>query len=218
MSDDACASRTRACAPSRRRGDSTCADLPSFGFGTRSLMWWGTLGLMAIEGTVFALAIMMYFYLRSQRRAWPMRTRRRPTCCWGTLNTLDPAREPACRTSWPSARPSGSTARGVQLWLVVCLAVRRRVPRRARRSSSPRSTCAGTPTPTARSSGCCSACTRRTSSPTPVDTAVLAVLFFTGPLEGKRFVDVSENALYWYFVVLSWLPIYAVIYWAPRWM
>ena len=51
-----------------------------------------------------------------------------------------------------------------------------------------------------------------------VDTVVLAVLFFTGPLEGKRFVDVSENALYWYFVVVSWLPIYAVIYWVPRWM
>ena len=48
------------------------------------------------------------------------------------------------------------------------------------------------------------------------DTAVLDTLFFTGPLEGKRFVDVSENALYWYFVVLSWLPIYAVIYLAPR--
>ena len=48
------------------------------------------------------------------------------------------------------------------------------------------------------------------------DTAVLDVLFFTGPLEGKRFSDVSENALYWYFVVLSWLPIYAVVYWAPR--
>jgi heme/copper-type cytochrome/quinol oxidase subunit 3 len=49
-----------------------------------------------------------------------------------------------------------------------------------------------------------------------VDTAVLAALLFTGPFEGKRFVDVSENALYWYFVVLSWLPIYAVLYLAPR--
>jgi len=48
------------------------------------------------------------------------------------------------------------------------------------------------------------------------DTGVLTVLLFTGPLEGKRFVDVSENALYWYFVVASWLPIYAVLYWAPR--
>jgi heme/copper-type cytochrome/quinol oxidase subunit 3 len=48
------------------------------------------------------------------------------------------------------------------------------------------------------------------------DTLVLAVLFFTGPLEGKRFADVAENAVYWDFVVLAWLPIYAVIYWAPR--
>ena len=48
------------------------------------------------------------------------------------------------------------------------------------------------------------------------DTTVLDVLFFTGPLEGRRYVDVSENALYWYFVVLSWLPIYAVVYLGPR--
>jgi heme/copper-type cytochrome/quinol oxidase subunit 3 len=47
-------------------------------------------------------------------------------------------------------------------------------------------------------------------------SAVLTTLMYTGPLEGKRFVDVSENAMYWYFVVLSWLPIYAVVYWAPR--
>jgi heme/copper-type cytochrome/quinol oxidase subunit 3 len=48
------------------------------------------------------------------------------------------------------------------------------------------------------------------------DTGVLAVLSFTGPFESKRFVDVSENALYWIFVVLSWLPIYGVLYWVPR--
>ena len=49
-----------------------------------------------------------------------------------------------------------------------------------------------------------------------LDTAVLAVLMFVGPIEEKRFVDVSENSYYWYFVVLAWLPIYGVIYWAPR--
>ena len=31
-----------------------------------------------------------------------------------------------------------------------------------------------------------------------------------------RSLDVSENAMYWYFVVYSWLPIYAVIYLVPR--
>jgi cytochrome c oxidase subunit I+III len=39
---------------------------------------------------------------------------------------------------------------------------------------------------------------------------------FTGPLEGKRFVDVSENSMYWWFVVGSWPFIYATVYWVPR--
>jgi heme/copper-type cytochrome/quinol oxidase subunit 3 len=49
-----------------------------------------------------------------------------------------------------------------------------------------------------------------------IDSVVLTVLMFTGPLSGRRFVDVSENAFYWYFVVGSWLLIYATVYWAPR--
>ena len=50
-----------------------------------------------------------------------------------------------------------------------------------------------------------------------VDTAVLtAVMYRTEPSE-KRFVDVSENALYWGFIVLAWLPIYIALYWFPRW-
>ena len=35
--------------------------LPTYGYGHRSLMWWSTMGLMLIEGTVFAIAVMMYF-------------------------------------------------------------------------------------------------------------------------------------------------------------
>jgi heme/copper-type cytochrome/quinol oxidase subunit 3 len=48
------------------------------------------------------------------------------------------------------------------------------------------------------------------------DTLVLTVLMFKGPLEGKHFVDIAENAGYWNFVVLSWIPIYAVVYWGAR--
>jgi heme/copper-type cytochrome/quinol oxidase subunit 3 len=45
---------------------------------------------------------------------------------------------------------------------------------------------------------------------------VLTALMFKKRFEGKRFVDVAENSGYWDFIVLSWVPIYAVIYWAPR--
>ena len=47
---------------------------------------------------------------------------------------------------------------------------------------------------------------------------LLTALVFTGHVEPKRLVDVSENALYWYFVVASWVPIYLTLYFAPRWL
>jgi len=48
-----------------------------------------------------------------------------------------------------------------------------------------------------------------------VDTSVLLALLSSKRFDNKRFIDVSENALYWYFVVANWLPIYAVLYLAP---
>jgi heme/copper-type cytochrome/quinol oxidase subunit 3 len=50
-----------------------------------------------------------------------------------------------------------------------------------------------------------------------VDTWVLAALMHTPHgTEGRRLVDCSENAVYWRFVWLLWLPIYVLIYWLPR--
>jgi heme/copper-type cytochrome/quinol oxidase subunit 3 len=50
-----------------------------------------------------------------------------------------------------------------------------------------------------------------------VETLVLTVLMFTRHGAGKRrFGDVEDNALYWNFVVIAWLPLYVCIYWIPR--
>jgi heme/copper-type cytochrome/quinol oxidase subunit 3 len=49
-----------------------------------------------------------------------------------------------------------------------------------------------------------------------LDSTVLTALLFVGPLQESHFTDASENALYWYFVVLSWIPVYVFIYLAPR--
>jgi heme/copper-type cytochrome/quinol oxidase subunit 3 len=48
------------------------------------------------------------------------------------------------------------------------------------------------------------------------DTVVLAVLMFTRHATERRLSDVSDNAFYWYFVVASWLPLYALLYGVPR--
>ncbi|WP_321858711.1 cytochrome c oxidase subunit I [Paraburkholderia tropica] len=187
--------------------------LPSFGFSHRSLMWWATAGLMAIEGTVFAIAVAMYFYLRGVNAVWPLQAPP-PGLLWGTLNTAI-----LLVSLWPNQLAKRAAERGdrsgARVWLSVCLAfavvflvVRGfefsvlNVMWYANAYGSIVWLLLGLHT------------THLITD--TVDTAVLAALLFTGPFEGKRLLDTSENAIYWYFVVLSWLPVYAVLYLAPR--
>ena len=48
------------------------------------------------------------------------------------------------------------------------------------------------------------------------DSLPLAALLFLRETDGRRFSDVEDNATYWNFVALSWLPLYALVYWLPR--
>jgi heme/copper-type cytochrome/quinol oxidase subunit 3 len=50
------------------------------------------------------------------------------------------------------------------------------------------------------------------------ETLVMTFMSFLSPVNGRRFVDLEENAEYWDFVVFTWIPIYVAIYWVPRWM
>lgn len=189
------------------------AGLPTVVFGHRSLMWWGTLGVMAIEGTVFALAVMAYFYLRSHQETWPL-SALPPDLLWGTINT-----SVMLASFWPAHLAKKAAERldlrGVRLWLVVSVVF-------------------GVAFTVIRAWEFATLNVRWDSSAYGsvvwlllglhtvhiltdlMDTIVLTVLFFTGPLDGKRYVDVSENSFYWYFVVATWLPLYFVIYWGAR--
>jgi heme/copper-type cytochrome/quinol oxidase subunit 3 len=187
--------------------------LPTFGFGHRSPMWWGTMGLVVIEATVFALTIMSYFYLRSHAAAWPM-AGLPPDLVWGNVNTAI-----MLASMVPNHFAKRAAERldlhAVRLWLVVCLLVSvaflavRVLEFGALNTRWDRD---------AYGSVVWMLMGLHTTHliTDAYDSAVLTVLTFTGPMEGKRYVDISENAGYWYFVVLSWLPIYAVVYWGAR--
>jgi heme/copper-type cytochrome/quinol oxidase subunit 3 len=47
-------------------------------------------------------------------------------------------------------------------------------------------------------------------------TLVVGALALRGYWGAERFIGVQVNGIYWQFVVVIWLPIYAVLYWAPR--
>lgn len=187
--------------------------LPSHGFSHRSPMWWGTLGMMAIEGTVFVLVIVCYFYLRSHSDVWPMGVKP-PQLLWGTINLVI-----MLASAVPNQLAKNAGERydlnGVRLWLgvTVVFGLALIVVRvfefhglNVRWDSSAYGSVVWT---------LLGLHTMHLVTDW-ADSLVLQVLFFTGPLEDRRYVDISENSLYWYFVVLAWIPIYLVIYWGAR--
>jgi len=187
--------------------------LPSYVFGARSVMWWGTLGVVAIEGVVFALAIGAYFYLRTLADAWPSGFPP-PDLAWGTINTLVMLASIA-PNQWTKHAAERRDLATVRIGMLVCLAVAAlflglRVLEFRSLNVAWDSNAYGSIVWLLLGLHTVHLLTDF------FDSTVLAVLMHTGPLEGRRFVDVAENAVYWDFVVLAWLPIYVVIYWAPR--
>jgi heme/copper-type cytochrome/quinol oxidase subunit 3 len=183
-------------------------------FGHRSILWWGTMGIIVIEGMAFALTIGAYFFLRTRSVHWPPPTVAPPGLFWGTLNTIV-----LLASAVPNELAKKAAERvnlgQVQLWLVVCLifGVAFNTIRWFEFLSL---NCLWNENAYASITWFLLGLHTTHILTDVLDTAVLTVLMFVGPIEEKRFVDVSENSFYWYFVVLAWLPIYGVIYWAPR--
>ncbi len=189
-------------------------DLPLHGTGPSSITWWGTLGFMLLEGTGFALAIGAYLYLALNAPEWPLGAPA-PDLGAGTLITallLVSVLPNLLVGRWAHRQD----LRKVQWGLVVMtaagvlpLVVRIfefgafHVSWDTNAYGSIVWTLLGLHT---------------THLLTDVaDTVVLMALMFTRHgLNKKRFGDVQDNVVYWNFVVLSWLPIYLVLYWFPR--
>ena len=188
--------------------------LPSYRLSHHSLMWWGIMGMIAIEGTVFALTAATYFYLWSQAQQWPLSSHP-PDLRWGTLNLLVLLAS-ILPNHWAKKAGEDGNDPAIRLWLVVsalfgCALVGIRALEFTTLNCRWDSDAYG-------SIVWLLLGLHTVHLVTDVyDTVVLAVLFWLPkPREGKRHVDVSENGMYWYFVVFSWLPIYAVLYWVPR--
>jgi len=187
--------------------------LPSFAFGQRSILWWATLGMIAIEATAFALFIAAYIYLKWRVPAWPPGVAP-PELRWGTVTPIIVV---------ISAIPNALTKRAAEkldlaktrLWLVVSFLFA--LAFCAVRALEFTALNCWWDTNAYGSIVWTLLGLHTTHFVTDtIDTGVLALIMFTDRVDANRFVDISENAFYYYFVIFSWLPIYAVIYLAPR--
>jgi cytochrome c oxidase subunit 3 len=197
----------------RQRPVQDVSELPTYAFGAASPIWWGTLGFVALEGAGFALAGGTYLYLRQVNDLWPAGVA--PPNHWpGTVMLIV-----LLASLWPNVLADRAAhdedLPKVRLWLIVMcviglVAVAVRAWEFAHMNIRWDSNAYG-------SIVWFILGLHATHLITDLgDTMVLAALMFTRHAHGKRFSDVSDNAFYWYFVVASWIPLYALLYGVPR--
>jgi cytochrome c oxidase subunit 3 len=187
--------------------------LPRATFGHRSMMWWGTLGFIAIEGTTLFICVVSYFYLRRNFSTWPPEHVFRPALLIPTIQA-----GLMLLSNFPMASVDRAARRldvsGVRRGMVICsvLAVIMTVLRwfefkslNVRWDSNAYGSAAWA---TVTSHG--TLLLLETA-----ETIAFTVLLFTGPIEERDLAGASDNALYWYFMSGVWIPLYVVIFLSP---
>jgi len=189
--------------------------LPTNAFGHRSLTWWGVVGFMVIEGAAFLLAFAAYFFLMSQEASWPPEPLRAPNPLLPSLFLLLVFLSEIPNVILKRAAEQLKSER-VQALLIAMsvigavLLVLRGFELALLNVSW---------TTNAYGSIVWALLVLHTVHVLTdwADTLVLTALMLTKHgSEPRRFVDVSENALYWHFVVAAWVPVYLFVYWVPR--
>jgi cytochrome c oxidase subunit III len=189
--------------------------LPTYAFGHQGLIWWGTVGFMVIEGSMFVMVLIAYYFLRTRTSEWPP-SAPNPDLTWATVNTVllmvsllpnhlakraaESFELPKVKLLMPICVVFGIAFLGVRALEFTTLGV-------------------GWDSSAYGSIVWLILGLHTLHILTDVlDTAVLTGMMFTAHVEPKRFVDVGENCLYWDFIVLTWLPVYVTVYFAPRWL
>lgn len=189
--------------------------LPTHAFGHRSLTWWGIVAFFLIEGSAFALAVAAYFYLLNQEQLWPPPPFVPPDLLAGTLFTVLIVLSELPNTLVKYAAEQHDLPRVRRLLIVISLIGLVLMLLRGFEFNSLNVLWHQN----AYGSAVWLILVLHTTHIATdwIDTLVLTALMHTAHgSEGRRFVDCAENAMYWRFVWILWLPLYALIYWLPR--
>ena len=188
--------------------------LPTVVFDTRGLMWWGTMAFIVIEGWTLALTAMAYFYLRQNSPAWPPHRTAEPDLLLPTINlvlllvSLIPA--------WIAAKAAERLERRrTSLWLAVngIMGVAALVLRWYELWD----TNTRWDTTAYGSIVWLLAGLHGTLILLDVgDTVGISLKLTRKDAPPHYLADATDYAMYWLFTVASWIPIYLLIYVAPR--
>ena len=183
-------------------------DLPRHAVGPRAPLWWGTVLLIAIESTCFAVLFNSYLYIRNNFQEWPPDERLHfapGAISLGLLVlTIAPTwlyRTAACKERFGSMRR----------WLVVATAISLvSIAARAWEIWAVPFQWTGS----AYASVVWTSLVMHTVEIVTgaAESIFLCVVLFRPRAEMKSFEDVEAGALFWFFSVLVWLPFAVLFY------
>ena len=190
--------------------------LPTDAFGSKGLVWWGTVGFIVIEGFTLALCVVSYLYLRRNFVDWPPPRTPQPDLLAPTIAVLLMLVSNIPMKLVEKAAHDFDRAR-VAKWLVVCslfgaafvvMRVYEFQALNSRWDSHAYGSVAWTTV------GFHTVLILLEVAET---VGGMLLFLFGKPLQTKHFVDATDNAMYWRFVTLGWIPLYVVVYLLPRW-
>lgn len=189
--------------------------LPDHAFSHHAPIWWGNLLMIFIEGTAFAILVASYFYIRRNFDAWPPPHTPFPDLGVSSINLLVIAISAA--PFWYAARLAREEAKPlvIGLWLTLgvvfgIVAIVLRGFEFAALHTRWDSNAYGSITWTILAVHLAHLLAGT------LETFLIALVMFVGPVEKKHYTDATVMAVYWYFIVISWVALYLIVFIAPR--
>jgi cytochrome c oxidase subunit III len=190
------------------------SDRPTEAFGPRGPVWWGTIGFMIVESATLATVLVALFFARRNFPSWPPPGTARPDLLLPTISVaLLVASAIPIRLFDRAARRLDPRAVTLWLWTATVLTA---VVTVLRYFEITRSLNVRYDTNAYGSVTWAVLIGHFTLLLVDVfETGTLAAIFTLGKHEAKHFVDATDNAMYSYFMVVIWLPLFAVVYLLP---
>jgi cytochrome c oxidase subunit III len=193
------------------------SQLPDVVFGPRDIMWWGSFGFIVIEGWALVLCAVVYVYLHQNFQEWPPSGTPLPSLgiptlsvalmlaslpfvrwCDRIVHNFDRAR---ARVALLALGVLGFVLAGLR---VAELLVSLNVKWDTNAYGSAQWLVLGYHFTLVLVEAC--------------EVTGIALAMWFAPIEDKHFPDASDAMMYWYFMVLSWIPLYVLCFLWPRWI
>lgn len=193
--------------------DASC--LPDQSYAHRNTVWWGVVGLVTIEGVVFASLIASYFYLQWGRPDWPPAGTAPPDLLLPSVATalLLLSSLPMAMADRAIRRDHLGPLKTLPL-ISIALAIAFLGIKAYEYAHI------GFRWDTHAYGSVIWTIIGLHSTHVVallIKTAVVTLLAWRGFFHARNRIGVTVNGIYWHFVVLVWLPLYATIYLAPYW-